>query len=264
MNPLAKAAIELVEAIGCPVALGLPGTKRPATRYLHGSKYERATTNHAEIERRFNNAPDSNLFVVMVGDKAGVDVDPRHGGERPAWLPDSLEARTPQGGMHVIVRTDGEVRNSVSRVAPGVDIRGAASHGILWASPSQTAKGRYEWLTPLDMPLAYVPAMTLSDHTDGPRGAGGSLARAGERKRPENVHQGERHDQALRWCGWFAQNYNPDEAEELTWRLVERFADPVERGDENIQRVIDYVTGKQLKADEIDREALAATRRHAA
>ena len=82
-----------------------------------------------------------------------IDVDPRHGGEvDPAW-PETLTVRTRSGGWHLYYRTDGEVRNSAGKLAPGVDVRGDG--GMVVGPPSPG------WAWDNDLPMATIPASVL-------------------------------------------------------------------------------------------------------
>ena len=101
----------------------------------------------------------------------GLDVDPHHGGTRSVrdlqakhgTLPRTITAHTGSGGWHLIFQwpdNDG-IRNSVGKVAAGVDVRGHGGYLVL--PPSQHASGRrYQWVFgPDTTDLADAPAWLL-------------------------------------------------------------------------------------------------------
>jgi hypothetical protein len=89
----------------------------------------------------------SGLLVVDVDGPAGVEslraLSREYGSVRAAWV------RSGSGGWHAYLRMPAgvEVRNSVGRVGPGLDVRGEG--GSITAPPSLHASGgRYQWLKP--------------------------------------------------------------------------------------------------------------------
>jgi RecA-family ATPase len=56
-------------------------------------------------------------------------------------LPDTITTRTPRGGLHSIFKWVDGVKNSTSKIAPGVDTRGTGGYFIL--PPSRRSDGRY-------------------------------------------------------------------------------------------------------------------------
>lgn len=155
------AALEYA-ALGWPVFPCVAGTKRPATEHgLHD-----ATTDVDQIKKWFSNGAKYNLAVVMGRGLFAVDVDNHSedsdGEESFAALcaehgdlPETCESRTPSGGRHLIYRSpEGvDVRNSTSKLGPGLDVRGTA--GYIVVAPSATAVGNYAWHT---HPAAVAPA----------------------------------------------------------------------------------------------------------
>lgn len=242
-TPFADGAAPLAEQ-GIRVFRIRPRAKAGGARWVHGPPSEVATADVAEITRRARRYPDSNVGIAT-GDRLVVlDIDTHHGGRRPEWAILTREASTPNGGLHLYYRTDGYVKNSAGRVAVGVDVRGDG--GMVVAPPSRTDVGRYEWVTALDAPMAFVPAARFHEY-DSSDAAGTPLG-ASRRKRPEDVRAGERHDQAVLWASWFHLNYDPDDAADLTWQLVARFADPVPPGDPGIEAVINWINKREAAA----------------
>lgn len=98
-----------------------------------------------------------------------LDIDPRHGGDdalaeleaRHGKLPDTPRVLTGGGGSHIYFRHPGKISipNSVSKIAPGIDVRGDGGYVI--APPSVHPNGnRYLWEVSASIdetPLAEVP-----------------------------------------------------------------------------------------------------------
>ena len=113
---------------------------------------------------------------VATGRPSGVwalDVDPRHGGHETMRalvaqhgdLPPTRTHRTPGGGWHHFwtMPADGDVRNSVGRIGPGVDVRGTG--GYVAAPPTvrettpDAVGGAYA--VELDVPAVEAPGWLL-------------------------------------------------------------------------------------------------------
>jgi hypothetical protein len=133
-----------------------------------------ATIDEKEIKRDFKRwskanigvvtGPDSGIFVVEADTLEGHDVDgiasleglqQRHG-----ELPQTLVAESPSGSLHYYFNypADVTISNSTSKIAPGVDVRGAG--GMVIAPPSRKPSGQqYRWL--YDWPIADAPAWLI-------------------------------------------------------------------------------------------------------
>jgi hypothetical protein len=80
------------------------------------------------------------LIGVPTGEMSGVDaldIDPRHGGD--FWLKDADESlpttrrhNTRTGGSHILFRHASGVKNTASKIAPGVDTRGSGGYIVWW------------------------------------------------------------------------------------------------------------------------------------
>jgi hypothetical protein len=139
------------------------GGKRPATRHWRDD----ATTDLQRIERWWTTSPDANIAVVT-GKLLVVDVDCK--GDVDGWeqwftlvdehaetYPDTWEVHTPSGGGHFYFTTNIELGNSVSKLAPAIDIRGLG--GYVAAPPSRTDVGAYTLERRL--PVAPLPRWLL-------------------------------------------------------------------------------------------------------
>jgi hypothetical protein len=180
----------LTAARGLPV-IPLSRTKLPAVRSPHrgeagaaacrgacgrpGHGVHDATTDPSLIRALFALAPWATGYGIACGvppaHLVGVDLDVKHGADGVTALhalaethgfavPQTVTVLTPSGGRHLWFAAPGPVPNSVGRIAPGIDIRGAG--GYVVGPGSRTVAGRY-LLAPgsTGHPLAPVPAELL-------------------------------------------------------------------------------------------------------
>lgn len=164
-NPRLEAALSYARR-GWYVFPCLAGLKVPAT--AHG--YQDATTDQAQIERWWAENPRYNVAIATgPSGLLVVDVDPNgheHWNRLLADYPDFAEAvrsaprvTTPREGFHVYLA--GEGPTTASKLAPGIDTRGAG--GYVLAPPSAVndgkAKGDYagdlDWVEPVAIPAVF-------------------------------------------------------------------------------------------------------------
>lgn len=208
--PTLEAALEYA-ALGFRVLPLKPGSKIPDLRHWP----EEASSDPATIARQFGQSyaradgnTKPNVGIATGAGLAVLDIDTKHGGERPAWAPPTLEARTPSGGTHLFYAVSQPVPNSVGRVAPGVDVRGergqvAAAPSTIeddrWG-PTPSARlprlGRYEWVN--SEPIAPLDPWLLTPE-DLKRDFAG--VRRGFEFRDE-VPVGERNNYLTSLAGW--------------------------------------------------------------
>lgn len=129
------------------------------------------------------------LVVVDDDRRTGIDDD-----LEPAC---SMIATTPKGGHHYYFHCATPVRNSTSKLADGVDVRGEGgyvvappSEGRTWHKRESDVVGHY--LLPL--PSVLLAACLRNE----PRG--------GEFEPRSHVPAGERHDYLVRFAGWALAN----------------------------------------------------------
>lgn len=146
-----------------------PGTKVPQIK--GGGGFKSATDDAAIIgdwEKRF---PNANVGIAT-GEPSGIlviDIDPRNGGDRTVArlaansfaFPHCPEAKTGNGGRHLIFAYDARVRTSKDRLGPGIDVK--ADGGYIVGAPSRIAKsdqghgGTYRWLVEPQIRLPRLP-----------------------------------------------------------------------------------------------------------
>jgi hypothetical protein len=138
---LTASALWLAQEMRLPVFACGPD-KRPVTQ--HG--FQDATRDPSEIKAQFG-TPGAAMIGVPTGQGAGffvVDLDVKNGGQGLEWLaanqhrlPRTRTHKTRSGGQHLLFQwPEGRtVRNSASRIAPGVDVRGNGGYIIAPPSP---------------------------------------------------------------------------------------------------------------------------------
>jgi phage/plasmid-associated DNA primase len=138
-----------------------------------------------ELRRVFEQMPEGGIGTVTHGFVViDVDVRPDKDGSTALFnletehgaLPRTLTSKTPSGGRHLFFRvpTGVEIRNSVSKIGPGIDIRGTGGQVVL---PPTSIDGKaYAWLDagpdglPHNATMADLPAtwLKLLQNTEAP------------------------------------------------------------------------------------------------
>ena len=162
---------DLAASLGLPV-FPCEENKRPIVARWP----EVASRDQPEILRMF--APASATMIgVPTGSASGlivIDVDVKNGAQGDAWLQENADAlpptrthRTRSGGLHLVFRQpDGvEIRNSASRVAPGVDVRGSGGYVIWPGSPGYAVADASE---PAEMPRWLIRACMAPEPAEVP------------------------------------------------------------------------------------------------
>ena len=169
MNQLTDAAVFLAQEWPC---FPCDAQKRPLTpRGLYD-----ATRDHAELRRLFAH-PAAALIGVPMGADVGlftVDLDIKGGAPGLEWLaankhrlPATRIHGTPSGGRHLLFRWPHgrQLRNSVSKIAPGVDVRASGGYvcsppsgGYSVVDPAMPAEAPGWLLDAIDPPAAPPPA----------------------------------------------------------------------------------------------------------
>jgi hypothetical protein len=153
MATILEAALDYAKR-GIPVFPVNPLDKHPLT----GRGFKDATISASQIETWWKQNPDA-MIGIPTGEASGfwvldADVDPIKGLDglteleklqaQNGTLPPTLTSITPRGGKHFFFRWSPGIRNSSSKIAPGLDVRGAGGYVIL--PPSMRADGKfYQW-----------------------------------------------------------------------------------------------------------------------
>jgi hypothetical protein len=163
-NEILRTALALAER-GLHIFPCRPRDKRPAT--TNGLKD--ATVDLAVIARWWKSDPDLNVAIVtgktsgvFVVDVDGIDAETelRKLEAEYGALPPTVEALTARGRHAYFSWPDRPVRNSASKIAPGIDTRGEG--GFVLAPPSIHPTGRrYEWSVDSASAFAAAPDWLL-------------------------------------------------------------------------------------------------------
>ena len=180
---------------------------------------KKATTHTKQIEKWF--AKSNSNIGIATGSGSGVlvlDVDVKDGAggmeslavleEKHGKLPETLTVETPSGGRHYYFRDVPGIRNSVSKLAPGLDIRGEG--GYVVAPPSVVGGQAYNW-DDESVPIADAPQW-LIDRLKA--AAKATPAGPGDGKIP----QGQRNDAVFREASRLRGSNVPEE--EALARLI--------------------------------------------
>ena len=229
-----------------------PCAKRPAT--ANGLKD--ATTDPDQIRAWWHHEPAFNVAVatgtvsgIFVVDVDGLDaeaelrkLEAEHG-----TLPATIEAITARGRHVYFKMTAADVRNSASKVAPGIDIRGTG--GYVLAPPSMHPTGRpYCWSVDCGSVIAAAPAWLLAK-IETPKGNGNGAMPPSEWRAliAEGVAEGARDCTVAKLAGYLLRRrVDPVVALEMLqiWNAA-RCSPPLPAAD--IVRIVGSIAGKELK-----------------
>ena len=149
--------------------------------------FKDASTDPDKVRAWWKRWPDANVGIATGHQSFGVvDLDVKNGTDgretfkalcavnmsNGEQLPDTLMAQTGSGGMHLCfaIPVGVEFRNTQGKLAKGIDTRGDG--GYIVAPPSIHENGQaYQWLKPLDTPLAEIPAWLVPQGRPAPIGA---------------------------------------------------------------------------------------------
>jgi hypothetical protein len=173
--PILESALSIAAA-GCPV---FPCGADKAPVCAGGLKA--ATTDPTRIKSLFSISKTA-MIGMRMGKPSGliaIDIDPRHGGDE--WfaahrsdLPETRMHATMSGGLHLLFKSPAiEIRNSASRIAPGVDVRGEGGYIIVPPSPGYSIENPEAEVADLPTWLEALcrPAQVLAPSTPAPRPA---------------------------------------------------------------------------------------------
>lgn len=133
-------AYQLAKEYGFRVFPVIAGSKRPAVEGWQGE----ATANGVEIFEKWSDRAGSN-FGIVCGEFVVIDADAHKGGLESlaelGALPRTFTVRTAGGGLHLFFRSPEGARfaNSVEKLAPGLDVRGAGGYVV---GPGSVIEGR--------------------------------------------------------------------------------------------------------------------------
>lgn len=207
MSTMTNAALELARA-GWPVFPVSARQKRPRSPHGHLD----ATTDPTTIvgwSQLFGNGgaiatPTGNGLLI-------IDVDPRNGGSRPRWAPETLTVTTQSGGLHLYYKLNGEdIQSRASLFGPGVDSKCSGGYVLVPPSPG------YAWSDV--RPRSVLRTEDVRAHFDNTYAPGGTVARLPA----DQWYRGIIHDQVRAWAAYFASTLGPDDVETAVWAMVDQ------------------------------------------
>ncbi len=165
---------------GCGEAHSM-GHKIGKVPLLPWTQFQSRRASPDEVKEWVRKWPGLNVGVVT-GEISNVIVLDLDGLKGLAWLAQqkvysSVTVNSGSGGKHLWFKNDQSLRNSASKLAPGVDIRGEGGYVVV--PPSFHPNGwRYRWgLTPDFSALSVVPTIIL----EGLRNAGTSVTASNDK-----------------------------------------------------------------------------------
>lgn len=190
----------------------------------------------------------SGIFVIDI-DVEGADgelglrqLEIEHG-----ELPPTVEAITARGRHLYFRMPDAPVRNSASKIAAGIDVRGTG--GYVLAPPSIHPSGkRYAWSVDSATALADAPGWLLEKITERTNGNGEATPPSEWRAFVvDGVGEGARDCSLARFAGYLLRRYiDPIVVLELI-RLVNDARCKPPLSDADVCRIVNSICGKELK-----------------
>jgi len=210
------AAQELAEQFKWSVFPVNPKTKTP---FFKGWQ-QLASTDPRRVKEIFEGLPYASIGVQTgtVSNLIVIDLDERADYSGIASFkkagfshPDTVTARTPSRGLHFYFRADGTiVKNSVSALAKGVDVRGEG--GYIICPPSQTVFGPYVWESERETVLAgprALPQKLAEAFAKKPRNTSRFQNKSGVQGRlMTTIPEGTRDMELTRRCGFLLKKYS--------------------------------------------------------
>jgi hypothetical protein len=212
-----------------------------------------ATTDAEIIRRWWCERPDCNV-AVATGKPSGVfviDIDDAEAELRKlelehGELPATVEVVTARGRHLWFKMPDAPVRNSASKIAPGVDVRGTG--GYVLAPPSIHPSGRpYAWSVDSHNKLAAAPEWLLAKIT-GTKGNGQATPPSEWRTLvAAGVGEGQRDCTVTKLTGYLLRRYvDPLVVLELAQMFnAARCSPPLPA--EDVERIVNSIAGKELR-----------------
>lgn len=199
------------------------GKKAPPP--LGWDEYGRRAPTQEEVTAWWGKNPQANIGVVM-GEQAGtciVDLDGPEGisSGRKLGLYSPMTVMTGNGAQLWYRYPKEGIRNSVKKIAPGVDVRGEGGYGILPPSLHPNQK-RYSWLgSPISKSsLPILPSIFLQENRKLP-GLASQNDRGWLSEALEEMKQGHVHNTLIKVLGRFrSHNFSEDE----TFKLLQPIA----------------------------------------
>lgn len=192
-----------------------------------------ATNNKKTIVEWYKENNNYN-WGLATGEIIVIDIDPKNGGSlEDIELPETLRVKTGSGGYHLYYKNSAgkDIRNSVSKLSKGIDIRGYGGYVVL--PPSIHPNGNsYEWEN--EIPLSEFPYELL--------GRMDSKEESKSSETPSIIEEGKRNDTLFRLGSSLRSKGLSKEAifEALRVENKERCIPPID--DIELENIVDSVS----------------------
>jgi len=248
-NTLVHTALALAQK-GLAVFPCWPRTKNPVTD--HG--FQDASTDPDTILRWWHNGADFNI-AIATGAVSGVFVVDLDSVEAEAALrkfeiefgalPPTVEVITARGRHIYFQMPKIDLRNSVGRIAPGIDVK--ATGGYIMAPPSVHPTGRrYCWSVDSASSFAAAPDWLLNKLVSH-RNGNGAIPASEWRTRIKGVSEGERNDRIARLTGYLLRRHvDPFFTLELMKSWNATHCTPL-LPEEEVEGIVNSIAGRELK-----------------
>jgi hypothetical protein len=248
MGSLLTSALKLAER-GWRVFPCQPCGKVPATP--NGCKA--ATADAAQITAWWKRADfnigvatgqASNITVVDVDDE-DAEAELKKLEEKFGALPPTVESITGRG-RHIFYRWPKYViRNSASKIAPGIDVRGEGGYVIVPPSKHPSGK-RYAWSVDSASTFAEAPEWLLNMITS-PRGTTGEVTEGWRTLARDGADDGYRNDTLTRFVGHLlSRHVDPEMVLDIAFAINDaRIRPPMTRNE--VTSIVDSISATELK-----------------
>ena len=228
-----------------------PRTKWPAT--ANGLKD--ATVDLDVIRQWWHANPNYNVAIatgaasrIFVIDIDGLDaeIELRKLEAEYGTLPASVEVITARGRHVYFQQPAQEIRNSASKIAPGIDVRGDG--GYVLVPPSIHPSGRqYAWSVDTGNSVADAPAWLLTRANGGNSGKLPTPAAEWQSLVRDGVSEGSRNDNLTRLAGYLLRRHiDALVATEIVLAVNDaRCRPPLER--DEVITIIDSIAAREMK-----------------
>jgi len=229
-----------------------PRDKRPAT----ANGFLAATTDLDTIRQWWRSEPQYNVaiatgtvsgvFVVDV-DSLDAELELRRLEAQYGTLPPTVEVITGKGRHAYFRMPESAVRNSESKIAPKIDVRGTGGYALV--PPSIHPSGRaYAWSVDCARAIAAAPDWLLAKIAERPNGNGQATPPSEWRTLiADGVSEGQRDCSAAKLAGHLLRRYlDPFVVLEIVqlWNAA-RCVPPLPEAD--VRRIVNSIAGKELK-----------------
>ena len=183
--------------------------KKDKVPYIKWQEFQQRVATVEEVEKWWTLYPDAQLGLITGKINNITVVDVEQGGDFSKY-PKTTTSKTGGGGRHYFYKYHPNYNNK-ARIAPLTDIRGEGGYVVV--SPSETTKGKYEWLSKTEM-------VDFPDYL---------FQKTGEKQVQQQIStnysgfgEGQRNDEMTKYIGHLLAKIHPTEWDTIAWQEAER------------------------------------------